>query len=57
MAGLSGPVFKGGLKIKIDVVDTHGSHHKTLGFRLLCSHISQAGSALSSVDLDASART
>lgn len=57
MAGLSGPIFKGGLKIKIDVVDTHGSHHKTLGFRLLCSHISQAGSALSSVDLDASART
>lgn len=57
MAGLSGTIFKGRLKTKIDAVETHGSHHKTLGFRLLCSYISQAGYDLSSVDLDAQART
>lgn len=57
MAGLSGTIFKGGLKTKIDVVETHGSHQKTLGFRLLCSYISQAGYDLSFADLDARAKT
>lgn len=52
MAGLSGTIFKGGLKIKIDV-ETHGSQQKTLGFRLLCSYISQAGCDLFSSDVDA----